>query len=47
MHFVTSSKIYRKDSSHKCRFCPKARAPPSLFSQVYGWAKYKDEVPDV
>ena len=47
MHLVTSSKIYHKDSSYKGQFCPKARAPPSLFSQVYVWAKYKDEVPDV
>ena len=32
--------FFQKDSSYKCQFCTKVRAPSRLVSGV--WAKYKD-----
>ena len=47
MYLLTLSKPFQKDSSYKCQFRSNARAPPMVVSQVYVWAKYKDEVPNV
>ena len=39
MYLLTSSIFFQKDSSYKCHFSIKFRAPPNLVSQVYAWVK--------
>ena len=39
--------FFQKDSTCKYQFYTKFQAPSRLVSQVYVWARYKDEVPDV
>ena len=44
MYLLTSSILFQKDSNYNCQFYTKNCAPSRLVSQVYVWAKYKDDI---